>query len=978
MKIYSIIAVSFFSCFFISFSQGVHPGAVQKPSSAIKSVKASPAIPFNASTIQVLPEKKKGLGENTCLSYELTKKYYESIGKWEEFNQMYLEEAQKTKPFANTKTPGVNTIAVIFHVVHNPNNPAENVSNAAIMQVFNDIQQDFQLMNQDAANARTQFGFVPADVNINFCLATKDALGVPLSELGVVRVSTSEDYYNQNAGEENKMKASATGGSQIWDRNKYLNVWICDISNGANSGTAGYAYRPTNNMLPGASIDGIVLDYNLGVNNDNVLTHEIGHYLGLDHTWGGSGSCTMDDGFMDTPNTAGPSFNYSGTCSGNQMTCSNTQTEYENYMDYSNCTVMFSQNQSNYMLNTLTGARNSLLLSAGCDPTNMPPVANFTADISNPIIVPVGGTVNFFDASTNVPSSWSWNFGGGATNVTTQNPSVVFNTLGIYTVSLTATNSYGSDSEVKTAFVQVVGTAPGIQCDTLRNYNPVTESYAYYSWSTGWGFLPGTGRFNSTNTTLIYQFADKYTAPASTQVRRLRFPIVKAVNSTGSGLVKIRIHQDNAGNPGTIIVTDTLLIADMDAGFYNEFDFTNPPTVTGNFWVTFEVNYGTPQDTVVLMCVDINDRNGTNATGLSTLKTYYGGLTNITGTWHPVTDINPVIMTSLWLDVLTSNGPNPIANFTFSESVICTGGQVTVNGSSSTNTNSHLWYITDDPFTTILATHSTSGNTFTFNQVANRRIYLFADGSCKTSGIYLPITVNAKPSASCVRTNTSCGQNNGTIVFSSATGGIPPNYEYSLDGVNYQSSPNFSNLPSGNYMARVRTPGSACIQSYSRTISSSNELTATITPGSTICQGESVTLTASGGNTYAWYDGPNMIGTNATLTVSPGASAQYSCVVSDGTCEVVVSSNIVVNMCGVGIVENSINAAVYPNPTSGNLYVDLAKSYQYVLLDARGREVLKGKSQGLAILNIASYSAGVYTLRITVGQISGIYRVVKE
>jgi hypothetical protein len=277
-----------------------------------------------------------------------------------------------------------------------------------------------------------------------------------------------------------------------------------------------------------------------------------------------------------------------------------------------------------------------------------------------------------------------------------------------------------------------------------------------------------------------------------------------------------------------------------------------------------------------------------------------------------------------------------------------------------------------------LATHSTSGSTFTFNQVANRRIYLFADGSCKTSGVYLPITVNAKPSASCVRTNTSCGQNNGTIVFSSATGGIPPNYEYSLDGVNYQSSPNFSNLPSGNYMARVRTPGSACTQSYSRTISSSNELTATITPGSTICQGESVTLTVSGGNTYAWYDGPNMIGTNATLTVSPGASAQYSCVVSDGTCEVVVSSNIVVNMCGVGIVENSINAAVYPNPTSGNLYIDVAKSYQYVLLDARGREVLKGKPQGLAILNIASYSAGVYTLRITVGQISGIYRVVKE
>jgi hypothetical protein len=159
------------------------------------------------------------------------------------------------------RTPGVNTISVIFHVVHNPNNPAENVSNALFMQVFNDIQEDFQLLNADASNARGGFGFVPADANINFCLATKTPAGVPLTEVGVVRVSTTEDWYNSDGGEENKMKASATGGSQIWDRNQYLNVWICDISNGANSGTAGYAYRPTTTFLPSASIDGIVLGY---------------------------------------------------------------------------------------------------------------------------------------------------------------------------------------------------------------------------------------------------------------------------------------------------------------------------------------------------------------------------------------------------------------------------------------------------------------------------------------------------------------------------------------------------------------------------------------------------------------------------------------------------------------------------------------------------------------------------------------------
>ena len=975
IKIY--LSALFFALAFIGINaQNVQPGPVNSlPNSTKKSATITAITP---KVDKPLAPRNHGLNQHSCASHELTKKYYEEIGKWSEFNQSYLEEAAKTKPYKPEKTPGINTISVIFHVVHNPNNPAENVSNALIMQVFNDIQEDFQLMNQDAANARTNFGFVPADVNINFCLATKNSAGVPLAEQGVIRVSTNEDYYNHNGGEENKMKASATGGSQIWDRNKYLNVWICDISNGANSGTAGYAYRPTNNMLPGAAIDGIVLDYNLGMNNDNVFTHEIGHYLGLDHTWGGSGSCALDDGFNDTPNTIGPSFNYAGSCSGNQMTCGATQTQYENYMDYSNCTVMFSQAQANYMLNTLTGARASLLLSPGCDPTNTPPVADFTADISNPIIIPVGSSVNFFDASTNVPTSWTWNFGGGATNSNIQNPSAVFNAVGAYTVSLTATNAFGSDTETKTAHVQVVGAAPGTACDTLRNYNPVTEDYSYYNWSTGWGFLPGSGRFSSTNTSLIHQYADRYTAPASTQVRRLRMPIIKAVNSSGNGLVKIRVQQDNAGNPGTILVTDTLLIADMDAGFYNEFDFTNPPTVTGNFWVTFELFYGSPQDTVTFMCVDINQRNGTNASGLSTLKCYYGGLTNTTGTWHPTTDINPVIMTSLWMDVLTSNGPNPVANFTFSGSAICTGGQITVNGSGSTNTNSYLWYITDDPFTTVISTHNTGANTFAFNQVANRRIYLFADGSCRTDAIYLPVVVNAKPAATCTKTNTTCGQNNGTIVFTSQTGGVPPTYEYSLDGVNYQASPTFGNLPAGTYVARIRTSGSGCEQTYTRAITGSTELIATITPGTTICVGETATITAGGGTTYTWYDGPSVLGNTASISVTPGATSQYSCVVSDGTCETVVSANIIVDQCGAGVGESAINASVYPNPMQGTLTIDIANAFQFELLDARGRLVQNGKALGKTTLNTQALSAGVYSLRISVNGQQGVFKVIKE
>jgi hypothetical protein len=477
---------------------------------------------------------------------------------------------------------------------------------------------------------------------------------------------------------------------------------------------------------------------------------------------------------------------------------------------------------------------------------------------------------------------------------------------------------------------------------------------------------------------LIYQIADKYTAPASTQVRRLRFPIVKAVNATGNGLVKVRVHSDNANTPGNVLVTDTFLIADMNAGFYNEFDFTNPPTVTGNFWVSFEFKYGSPQDSVAFLCVNTDYRNGTIANGPSTLNCYYGGLTNTTGAWHPVTDINPIIKTSLWMDVLTSNGPNPTANFTFSESAICVGGQITVNGASSTNTNSYLWYVTDDPYTTVISTNSTPGTTLTFNQVANRRIYLFADGSCKTVGIYLPITVSAKPSATCTKTNTTCGLNNGTIVFTNPTGGTtPPTYEYSLDGVNYQASPTFNNLPAGTYTAYIRTAGSGCVQTYSRTISSSTELTATVTPGSTICPGQSATLTAGGGLTYMWYDGPSMIGNTASITVTPAATSQYNCLVSDGTCEAVVSVNIIVDNCG-GLKEVSLNAAVYPNPMSNTLTIDLANEFHYELLDARGRLVQQGKAMGKTNLNTQGLSAGVYSLRIAVNGQQGVFKVIKE
>jgi PKD repeat protein len=87
------------------------------------------------------------------------------------------------------------------------------------------------------------------------------------------------------------------------------------------------------------------------------------------------------------------------------------------------------------------------------------PVADFDADI---LVPSIGQNVSFTDASLYSPTSWAWSFSPntvtftGGTSVNSQNPQLTFNAAGDYTVSLTATNSSGDDTEVKTDYIHVV------------------------------------------------------------------------------------------------------------------------------------------------------------------------------------------------------------------------------------------------------------------------------------------------------------------------------------------------------------------------------------------------------------------------------------------------------------------------------------------------------------------------------------------
>jgi PKD repeat protein len=104
------------------------------------------------------------------------------------------------------------------------------------------------------------------------------------------------------------------------------------------------------------------------------------------------------------------------------------------------------------------GANGVIVINYQQVSTIIPPVANFTG-------TPVSGTyplaVQFTDYSLNGPTAWSWTFGDGGSS-TEKNPLYTYNTAGLYTVTLTDSNSNttSTGSMVKTNYINV--TAPSV------------------------------------------------------------------------------------------------------------------------------------------------------------------------------------------------------------------------------------------------------------------------------------------------------------------------------------------------------------------------------------------------------------------------------------------------------------------------------------------------------------------------------------
>lgn len=366
--------------------------------------------------------------------------------------EKYAEEYTRTHQF-ETDERGLIIIPVVVHVVWNT--PVQNISDDQILSQIDVLNADFRRRNLDTANTPAPFKPLAADCNIEFRMARRDPGGNPT--LGITRTQTSTVAFGQSSS----VKFTSQGGQDGWDRDRYLNLWVCNIGNDI----LGYATFPGGT----ASLDGVVIGYTYfgttgavtaPFNKGRTATHEVGHWLWLYHIWGDdNGSCAGSDQVGDTPNQAEEFYGCPAYPRLDACTPSGSGVMFMNYMDYTDdaCMNLFTQGQLGRMDAALGGPRAPITTSNGHVNVSGNPICTFKADS---VSVIYGGTVNFTDLSAGIPTGWQWTFtGANISSSTSQNPTVTYSTPGYYTVRLRVSNSFGADSLTKTSYIKVRGAA---------------------------------------------------------------------------------------------------------------------------------------------------------------------------------------------------------------------------------------------------------------------------------------------------------------------------------------------------------------------------------------------------------------------------------------------------------------------------------------------------------------------------------------
>lgn len=449
-----------------------------------------------------------------CYTDEAMEQYFASNPEARTSYQKHLNEVNATQLIleqqqANAKSASSApeyTVPVVFHILYDCENPNLGVTDNVCIAALNQVNSDFSRNGADTNLIFAPFKSLYINSDIKFMLAKKDPQGNCIN--GIVRHYDTKTIWSQGSANGNSAYWTYT-----WDPTKYLNIYVVTsiVPQGTVTGNGvivGYTFRP-GTWATGNTRDAIVYDGDYlsgsqsGIADARSLSHEIGHWLDLAHTFGSTnnpgvvcGSTTGGDGISDTPDTKGNFSNCPASSTNTAYTCtspnpSNANNYYQNvnnFMDYSSCSRNFTAGQTLRMRTTLgntTNGRNNLsslsnLAFTGVDGSGVcAPKADF-ASTNCAYTVCAGSSLSFKDLSFNGTVSsyaWSANNGGVVANASASITSIMFPNVGTSFVTLMVTNGQGSSS--KSLSVTVVDGVSGI-------IGPYSESFEIPGIPTDW------------------------------------------------------------------------------------------------------------------------------------------------------------------------------------------------------------------------------------------------------------------------------------------------------------------------------------------------------------------------------------------------------------------------------------------------------------------------------------------------------------
>lgn len=371
---------------------------------------------------------------------------------------------------------GKKIIPVVVHVIHNGG--GENLSVAQIQNGLDHLNANINGQAFNFSATPDAFAAVRGNLNVEFRLAKIDPLGNPTS--GIVRVQSELTV----ATVTETLSRDRVKALSYWNSYQYFNIWVVQSmpagpdpdTDPALNGYAQFPY-PNPNFGDNMSTDGVMIRAGVFAIGETI-THEVGHWLGLRHTWGDT-ECGSDN-VADTPTDRQGTFDYNGTFPfhaglsnpsgqpgvwGCVVDSVNPAGEmYVNYMDYQADAfqTMFTKGQDQLMNETLDGVYDAVtnstdigyreymwspenVAATGTGDGYVAPSCTQKADFASSTgissmcegeqIIVKGNKTMFTQGSV---TSFVWDFGDGETDDSGNNfLSHTYNTAGSYDVTLT-------------------------------------------------------------------------------------------------------------------------------------------------------------------------------------------------------------------------------------------------------------------------------------------------------------------------------------------------------------------------------------------------------------------------------------------------------------------------------------------------------------------------------------------------------------